>query len=159
MMPSELPRPVSARDHAPGRVLGIDRALISRVVHAFYGEIRKDALLGPVFASRIDEARWPVHLGIMVEFWSSVLLLTGSYKGKPVPAHMPMTLGDAEFIRWLDLFEATTRRLCTRDVADLFMERATRIAESLRFAIATQNQAGGPPSFPAPLRRNESTAG
>jgi hemoglobin len=152
-MAQDLPRIVSARDRAPGVLLGIDRALIARVVHGFYDEIRRDKMLGPIFASRIAPERWPLHLDTMVEFWSSVLLLTGSYKGKPVPAHIPLKLEDSHFIRWLDLFEATTRRLCPPAIAALFMERATRIADSLRFAIATQISGKAGPVFPVPLAR------
>ncbi|MCA0401240.1 MAG: group III truncated hemoglobin [Proteobacteria bacterium] len=147
----EAVRAVSHRDHAPGRQLGITRDLISQVVHAFYDEIRADALLGPIFGKRIAPERWPAHLETMVEFWSSVLLLTGSYKGKPVPAHLQLGVEDAHFRHWLALFGQVTARLCTAEIAALFMERATRIADSLRFAIATAEAGDGPPRFPAPL--------
>lgn len=157
-MTSELSQPISVRDHAPGRQLGVDRDLIRRVVHTFYDAIRQDAMLGPIFDAKIASDRWPRHLETMVDFWSSVLLLTGSYKGKPVPAHLPLRLDDTHFSRWLDLFEEVTTRLCSPPVAALFMERAGRIADSLRFAIATHSGGDGPPAFPAPLRRARTVA-
>lgn len=151
------PRPVSVRDVTPGSLAGVDRALIERVVHAFYDEIRADAVLGPIFNGTIPAERWPVHLANMVEFWSSVTLLTGSYKGKPVPAHMPLKLNDDHFRRWLSLFEGVTARLCTPEGAALFMERAGRIADSLRMAGAmmadSRNGAGGVPTLVEPLNR------
>jgi hemoglobin len=132
------PRPVSVRDVTPGKLAGLDREGIERVVHAFYDVIRADGVLGPIFNERIAPERWPAHLANMVEFWSSVLLLTGSYKGKPVPAHMPLKLDDAHFKHWLFLFQGVVIRECTPEGAALFMERAYRIADSLRMAGAMQ---------------------
>lgn len=144
--------PVPLRDITPGGAAGIDRALIDQVVRAFYARIRDDAVLGPIFAARIEEARWPVHLDTMVEFWSSVLLLTGSYKGKPVPAHLPLKLRDEHYRHWLTLFDGVVSRLCPAPAAALFMERAARIADSLRMAAALQT-GGGAPVLVEPLSR------
>jgi hemoglobin len=150
------PRPVSLRDVTPGSLAGIDRAVVERVVHAFYDDIRQDAVLGPIFNDRIAPERWPVHLANMVEFWSSVVLLTGSYKGKPVPAHMPLKLDDGHFHRWLDAFEAVVTRVCTPEGAALFMDKALRIADSLRMAGAImpgEATQGGALKLVEPLRR------
>lgn len=144
---------VVGRYDSPGHLAGIDRAMIVAVVHGFYAAIREDVVLGPIFEARIAETRWPVHLETMVDFWSSVLLTTGTYKGKPVPAHLPLALDDSHFIRWLDLFQSVVETVCPPEAAALFIDRAERIAESLRFAIATQASAGGPPAFPRKLRR------
>jgi hypothetical protein len=72
---------------------GIDNALLSRVVHAFYDRVRQDALLGPVFDARIQD--WPQHLERMVDFWSSVALMTGRYHGTPMQRHAPLPVGFA----------------------------------------------------------------
>ena len=37
---------------------GLDDEVLRELVHAFYGKIRKDPVLGPIFAARIDD--WPV---------------------------------------------------------------------------------------------------
>jgi hemoglobin len=55
---------------------GIDEATIELLIRSFYARIRKDALLGPIFAAKIDE--WEPHLQKMFSFWSSVALMTGS---------------------------------------------------------------------------------
>ncbi len=152
MEPEHTVRVVGRYD-SPGTLVGIDREMISTVVYTFYGEIRKDEVLGPIFDARIAEARWPVHLETMVDFWSSVLLTTGVYKGKPVPAHLPLALEDHHFARWLNLFQSVAEAVCSPAAAALFVDRAERIADSLRFAIATQKSVGGTPVFPARLAR------
>ena len=58
---------------------------LKMLVNAFYARVRADAQLGPVFNGAIDD--WPEHLGKLADFWSSVMLTTGRYKGQPVPAH------------------------------------------------------------------------
>lgn len=116
---------------------GLDEATVHAVVHGFYAEIRTDPLLGPLFNERIAPEAWPTHLDKMCAFWSSMLLRTGTYEGRPLPPHLAIPeLGEAHFRRWLTLFRRTVQRLCTPDVAALFMQRALRIAHSFRLAIA-----------------------
>ena len=115
----------------------LDEAMVHAVVHGFYDRIRTDDLLGPIFNSRIAPDEWPHHLGKMCDFWSSTLLRTGRYEGRPLPPHLAIPgLGEVHFRRWLTLFRATVRRLCPPDVAALFMDRALRIAHSFRLAVA-----------------------
>lgn len=113
---------------------GIDEAMISRLVHAFYVKVRQDELLGPVFAARISD--WEPHLERMCAFWSSVALLTGRYHGRPMEKHLPLPVDAQHFDRWLALFEETARELCSDAAAEHFIERARRIAESLEIGIA-----------------------
>ena len=115
----------------------LDEPMIHDVVHGFYAEIRKDDLLGPIFNAAIVSEAWPRHLGKMCDFWSSTLLRSGRYEGRPLPPHLAIPgLGEEHFRRWLTLFRATVRRICPPDVAALFMERALRIAHSFRLAVA-----------------------
>lgn len=119
----------------------LDEAMIHAVVHGFYDDIRKDELLGPIFNRAIADEDWPHHLGKMCDFWSSTLLRSGRYDGRPLPPHLAIPeLGEAHFRRWLTLFRATVRRLCPPDVAALFMDRALRVAHSFRLAIAFNRQ-------------------
>lgn len=69
----------------------IDEALIERLVNAFYARVRRDPRLGPIFEQNLS-ADWPTHLGRMCRFWSSVILKTGRYKGRPVPAHLRLEM-------------------------------------------------------------------
>jgi hemoglobin len=115
----------------------LDEDMVKAVVHGFYDEIRRDELLGPVFGAIIGPEQWPRHLAKMCDFWSATLLRTSRYDGRPLPPHLAIPeLGEAHFRRWLQLFRATVRRLCPPEVAQLFMNRALRIAHSFRMAIA-----------------------
>lgn len=116
---------------------GIDDAMIHRLVHGFYSRVRADEVLGPIFAERIHD--WAPHLARMCAFWSSVALLTGTYHGRPMQAHQPLPVDAAHFDRWLALFEATAQELCPPAAAELFIDRARRIAESLELGIAMHN--------------------
>ena len=115
----------------------LDEAMVQAVVHGFYGEIRKDDLLGPIFVDHIAPADWPAHLARMCDFWSATLLRTDRYEGRPLSPHLAIPeLQEAHFHRWLSLFHRTVERLCSPEVADLFLDRALRIAHSFRLAIA-----------------------
>ena len=116
---------------------GIDEPMIARLVDAFYGKVRADPLLGPVFDARISD--WEPHLAQMRLFWSSVALMSGVYHGRPMPKHLPLPVDATHFDRWLELFEATAREVCPPAAADHFIERARRIAESLELGIAGAN--------------------
>ena len=121
---------------APGAAVAIDEALITRVVHAFYGRVRQDPTLGPIFERALGQD-WRPHLDKLVDFWSSVLLATGRYSGRPMPAHARIPeIENALFDRWHTLFEATVTELCTPWQAQLFLEKARRIGESLQLGIA-----------------------
>ena len=114
---------------------GIDEPMIERLVRCFYGKVRKDRLLGPVFEVRIRD--WEPHLQRMCAFWSSVALMSGRYHGSPMAMHMRLPVDAAHFDRWLALFEATAREVCPREAAAHFVELARRIAQSLELGIAT----------------------
>ena len=117
---------------------GIDEAMIDALVEGFYARVRDDALIGPIFASRIDD--WAPHLAQMKLFWSSVALSTGVYQGRPMPKHLPLPIDARHFDRWLELFRETARDLCPPVAANHFIERAERIAQSLELGIANANK-------------------
>jgi hemoglobin len=113
---------------------GITEAMIERLVHGFYAKVRADALLGPVFETRIRD--WEPHLAQMCAFWSSVALMSGRYHGTPMVKHLPLPVDAAHFDRWLALFEQTAGEICPREAEAHFVERARRIAASLELGIA-----------------------
>ena len=116
---------------------GIDEAMIDALVEGFYARVRDDALIGPIFAARI--ADWAPHLAQMKLFWSSVALSTGVYQGRPMPKHLPLPIDARHFDRWLQIFEATARDLCTPFAAEHFITRARQIAQSLELGVANAN--------------------
>jgi hemoglobin len=129
---STRPRPESWSANVAQHA-GIDEALIRRVVEAFYAQVQQDALLGPVFASRVTN--WSHHLDKLCDFWSSVLLTTGRYKGRPLMMHLPLRIEASHFARWLALFSSTADSLCTPEAARVFRARAESIAQSLQMGI------------------------
>lgn len=121
--------------HAPGLAAGVTEEMIRDVVHSFYGLIRTDPALGPIFNSHVDD--WDHHLAKMCDFWSSVLLLTGRFKGAPVATHAQLPeLRATHFARWLHLFRQTTASVRPAEAGALFVSRAEIIAESLQLGIA-----------------------
>ncbi|MDP2085641.1 MAG: group III truncated hemoglobin [Gemmobacter sp.] len=114
---------------------GLDADVLRHLVHRFYGKVRADSVLGPIFAARITD--WAPHLDRMVAFWSSVALMTGQYHGRPVPAHTPLPLTAAHFDRWLALFRDTAHDTCTPAGAAHVIDRAERIARSLQMAVSS----------------------
>src|SRR5690606_35993487 len=114
---------------------GFDEATLERVVRAFYGTARRDPLLGPVFARVAD---WEAHIARIVDFWSSVVLMSGRYHGNPMAAHLPLGLEPHHFARWLELFGRTAQAECRPEGAELLVDRARRIARSLELGLAVQ---------------------
>jgi len=113
---------------------GIDEAMIRRLVRTFYGRVRKDPLLAPIFAAKVED--WDAHFEKLDAFWSSVALMTGRYHGRPMQVHMDLPVDGAHFDRWLALFEETAAEVCPPIAAGHFIERARRIADSLEMGIA-----------------------
>lgn len=113
----------------------IDEDMIRTLVHAFYEKIRADAVLGPIFGAVIG-VDWTPHLARMCDFWSSVMLMSGRYKGNPLAAHMALEgVRPEHFERWLTLFCETARSLCPENIAALFCSRAENIARSLQLGM------------------------
>ena len=144
-----------ARDphpNSPGIDAGITEEMVRELVHAFYARVRRDPLIGPIFNARVED--WPAHLDKLCAFWSSVTLMTGRYKGTPMKAHAELPdIASAHFERWLALFRATAIRICPPDAAQVFIDRANRIADSLQLGIALHR---GDDLVP-PLRRRPPT--
>ncbi|WFP66017.1 group III truncated hemoglobin [Mesorhizobium sp. WSM4904] len=114
---------------------GVDRASIGVLVRKFYSKVRKDERLGPIFAREIT-GDWEPHLEKMTDFWSSVILKSGDYHGRPVPAHLKLEdVTEADFEIWLALFRGTAAELFAPETAAVFVERAERIAASLKLAM------------------------
>jgi hemoglobin len=113
----------------------ITEASLRDVVNAFYGKVRVDPLIGPVFNGAITD--WPEHLNKLQAFWSSVMLTSGRYKGRPLPAHIKHAehIDESSFERWLALWKDTTAEMLDEECAKALQEKAGRMAESLMLGI------------------------
>jgi hemoglobin len=110
----------------------ITRDNIRQLVDEFYGQVREDALLGPVFLAALG-TDWDAHLERLAEFWSTVVLGTRSFHGNVHGTHMQLEgIEPAHFERWLALFGETANRLFEADAADQFLVLARRVASSFQ---------------------------
>ena len=115
----------------------LDEAMVAAVVSTFYAKARRDEIIGPVFNRVVPSAHWPQHIQTITDFWSSMLLGTRRYMGRPMPKHIAIPeLSDAHFQRWLNLFHETAEELCPPHVAAMFTDRAERIGYNFRVRIA-----------------------
>lgn len=142
----EVPDRVRAareRKRAEAEALGIDAAFISELVERFYAAIRADALLGPIFASHVDD--WPAHLDKLKQFWRSVLHSSGEFTGNPMQKHAALPKLESEhFAHWLQLFYRTLADMDASAGAQHEVgTRARMIAESLLTGIATHRHGIG----------------
>jgi len=108
-----------------------DTASITRLVHGFYADVRRDPLLGPVFEAAL-QGRWEAHLARMVDFWSTVALGARSYRGNVVASHRPLDgVTPAHFAAWVRLWAEHTGRLFTPEVAQGLQQAAHGVARNL----------------------------
>ena len=113
----------------------VDRPFIGALVRDFYGHVRSDSRLGPIFAAEI-QGDWEPHLEKMTDFWCSVIVKNGAYSGRPVPAHLKLKqVREEDFDVWLAHFRKTVADRCPPEVAEVFVDRAERIARSLKLAM------------------------
>jgi len=115
--------------------LKIDEDSLRELVGQFYARVRADGELGPVFNDAIHD--WPEHLDLLTDFWSSVMLSSGRYKGRPVPAHHKHAarISPELFDRWLALWDETSNVLMAPEAAAALQDKARRIGESLQLAL------------------------
>jgi hemoglobin len=113
----------------------LDEAVLPSLLEQFYARVRDDPALGPVFNDAVHD--WDEHLDRLADFWSSVMLATGRYKGNPAVMHLMHASRITPFMfdRWLALWEQTTNELLPAQVASTAQAKARRIAESLQLAI------------------------
>jgi hemoglobin len=117
-----------------------DRTDVVRLVDAFYGRVRGDNILSPIFDG-VAHVDWDRHLPKMYDFWESVLFGKIRFKGNPLIVHRdlarrtPLTI--VEFERWLELFQISVDALFAGPRAEEAKVRASRIAVVMQHHIAT----------------------
>jgi hemoglobin len=114
----------------------ITDAALGDLVRRFYAKVRGHADLGPIFNAAVED--WDEHLARLTDFWSSVMLTTGRYKGSPLQAHAPLPITGAHFEMWL--WREAARELFVPDLAEALIDKAERIAASLQAGLFFQLQ-------------------
>ena len=81
---------------------------IQHLVRDFYADVVNHPLLGPVFTSELG-SRWDSHLDRMVDFWTTVMLGTRSFRGNLVQRHLQLqNVRPAHFDAWIQLWTQHT---------------------------------------------------
>ncbi|BAF86143.1 conserved hypothetical protein [Azorhizobium caulinodans ORS 571] len=106
---------------------------IADLLDRFYAKARAHERLGPVFNAAVDD--WPEHMATLNAFWGSIMLASRQYKGNPLAMHRALPLTPDLFGDWLALWRQTTGEMFTPELAALFVEKAERIAESLKAGL------------------------
>ena len=116
--------------------VGITEADIRELIPAFYAKVGYDSILGSVFEGIIGD-NWATHIETVCSFWLHVTRLDRHYNAQNVmPAHLRRPMIRAELLsRWLALFRDTAYELCAPDQADVLIDIARRMADTLEISL------------------------
>lgn len=111
--------------------------MIKQVVLEFYKRVRKHEELASIFNDIV--ADWDEHLGRLEEFWSSLVLGSGRYKGNPLAIHIMHAdrIDRRMFEHWLTLWTQTTQQMLPADLAADMQAKAHRIADRLQRGMSS----------------------
>jgi hemoglobin len=109
---------------------------IASIVERFYAKVRVDPEIGPLFNDAVHN--WDAHLALLKDFWSTVLLTTGRYKGNPLLAHFPLPIEERDFARWLELFSETAKEVVPAPQAAVIVRKADLIAMNMKRVLASR---------------------
>jgi hemoglobin len=125
----------------PAAGSALTEALVRDVVLSFYDKVRRDSVLGPVFAGTIG-AHWDEHIERIILFWLSATRLRRGYDGRNfMPAHLRHRSIQVDLLpRWLELFRETVAERCSVEGASVLNDIAVRMAETLAIGLAKREQ-------------------
>ena len=106
-------------------------------VDSFYGKVRENGKLAPVFASRINDEDWPAHLRRMYAFWNAILFAETGFNGNPVQKHLTLPIDRSHFDQWIVLFRQTIDENFEGAKAEEAKKRAASIADMMNFKISS----------------------
>jgi hemoglobin len=119
---------------------GLSEPLVRKVILSFYEKVRRDAVLGPVFAEAIGND-WDSHLERIILFWLTATRLGRGYDGRNfMPAHLRnRSIRADQLSRWLELFRDTAAEQCSLEAASVLVDIAERMAETLEIGLARRD--------------------
>lgn len=107
---------------------------VKLLVDDFYGRVRENELLAPIFDEIIGD-RWPSHLEKMYGFWQTILLDVQAYSGSPFLKHIKLPIDKEHFDTWIKLFNETVDAHFTGEKADEAKWRAARMSEMFQYKL------------------------
>ena len=118
---------------------------IQLLVESFYARVMKDDLLGSIF-NQLLYFKWDVHIPVMINFWSTMLLDEVSYKGNPMLTHIELDkshpLTQAHFDRWRELFFETLDEHFTGERVDEAKRRVKAMEGLMLYKIEQSKKRG-----------------
>ena len=116
----------------PTDILNLEDVKI--LVNDFYGKIRDNKLLSPIFNGVIKD-NWPAHLEKMYGFWQTILLDTPVYNGSPFLKHAKLPIQKEHFDTWIGLFNETVDAHFTGEKANEAKWRAEKMSEMFQHKL------------------------
>ena len=113
---------------------------IQLMVNEFYGKVKEDELLGPIFES-VVKGNWDAHLEKMHGFWETIIFNVKKYTGSPFQKHVPLPIDAKHFERWLALFHETIDQRFKGKNAEEIKKRSTQMG--LMFECKLKHIKGG----------------
>ncbi len=115
---------------------------IEQLIVAFYEKVKPDPTIGFIF-TEIVNINWENHIPVIVDFWEGVLLDNPVYQKNAMEVHYHLnnqiTLQEAHFETWLNLFNSTIDELFEGKIAALAKNRAKSIAAVMQFKMDNIN--------------------
>ena len=112
---------------------------IQLLVNTFYGKVRADDLIGPIF-NRFVGDHWDAHLPKMYSFWGMSLFGEGGYRGNAVQKHVEIDknvhLDEHHFDRWIALWQETINDLFEGKIAEEARKKAGLMMQLIKIKVA-----------------------
>lgn len=115
------------------------RSRIEDLVQEFYTRARTDALLGPVFFGALGDGDWSHHLGVVANFWCTVLLGERSYPGGFMWKHLQLPLRTEHVDRWRTLFTDLLQSTHAGPMTNEALRRVDIMAEVLKTKLVNKS--------------------
>jgi len=116
------------------------RENIELFVDRFYEQVLSDPVLAPIFMD-VAGIELQEHLGHIKDYWGKLLLGDRAYRRHTMNIHRALhtkrELQQADFMRWLRLFQATVDEGFTGSRADRAKRIAATIAENMQKGLSS----------------------
>lgn len=113
----------------------LNAADVKILVDDFYGRVRDNVLLSPIF-NGVIQGNWAAHLERMYGFWQTILLDVQAYSGSPFLKHAKLPIEKVHFDAWIALFNETVDAHFTGEKANEAKWRAARMSEMFQYKLA-----------------------
>ncbi|MDZ4742457.1 MAG: group III truncated hemoglobin [Verrucomicrobiota bacterium] len=111
---------------------------VMRLLNDFYGRVKLDPVLGPVFASRIEN--WEEHLEKIHRFWSFQTGGPDVYEGG-MGRHVGLPVDTHHFDKWIDEWTISCRKILAPEEAGQMVMVALRFRKILEQMIEMNRRA------------------